>query len=121
MGTERPVAVPTDRAIRFGPFCLRPTQQLLLENDTQVRIGARALDLLIALVEHAGELVSKACALRSHIALACGMADQAHLSKLFRRGHGEPPGAWRRRSLTDTEGEARSRGLKAGHSMGASP
>jgi AraC family transcriptional regulator len=43
----------------------------------------------------------------SQIALACGMADQAHLCKLFRRGVGETPGAWRRRSLTDAQIEAR--------------
>jgi DNA-binding winged helix-turn-helix (wHTH) protein len=48
-----------DRVIRFGPFCLRPAQQLLLDSDAPVRIGARALDLLIALVERAGELVTK--------------------------------------------------------------
>jgi AraC-like DNA-binding protein len=49
----------------------------------------------------------------SDIALACGMADQAHLSRLFRRGVGETPAAWRRRSLPDSEAEARSRHLKA--------
>jgi predicted ATPase/DNA-binding winged helix-turn-helix (wHTH) protein len=48
-----------DHVIRFGPFCLRPAQQLLLDTDAPVRIGARALDLLIALVERAGELVTK--------------------------------------------------------------
>jgi len=36
----------------------------------------------------------------SQIALACGLADQAHLSKLFRRVVGETPNAWRRRNLT---------------------
>lgn len=35
----------------------------------------------------------------SQIALQCGLADQAHLSKLFRREVGETPGAWRRRNL----------------------
>jgi AraC family transcriptional regulator len=45
----------------------------------------------------------------SQIALACGLADQAHLSKLFRRVVGETPSAWRRRNLTDTQAEARSR------------
>ncbi|HEV2728016.1 MAG TPA: AraC family transcriptional regulator, partial [Solirubrobacterales bacterium] len=34
----------------------------------------------------------------NQIALACGMADQAHLSKLFRRVVGETPSAWRRRN-----------------------
>jgi AraC family transcriptional regulator len=45
----------------------------------------------------------------SQIALACGLADQAHLSKLFRRVVGETPSAWRRRNLTDAQVEARSR------------
>ncbi len=45
----------------------------------------------------------------SQIALACGLADQAHLSKLFRRLVGETPNAWRRRNLTDAQAEARSR------------
>lgn len=35
----------------------------------------------------------------SRIALSCGMADQAHLSKLFRRWIGESPNAWRRRNF----------------------
>lgn len=37
----------------------------------------------------------------SGIALACGFADQAHFSRLFRQRVGEPPNAWRRRNLTD--------------------
>jgi AraC family transcriptional regulator len=49
----------------------------------------------------------------SQIALACGMADQSHLSRLFRRGVGETPAAWLRRSLPDAEAEARSRRPKA--------
>jgi AraC family transcriptional regulator len=44
----------------------------------------------------------------SQIALACGLSDQAHLSKLFRRVVGEPPNAWRRRNLTDDQAVARS-------------
>jgi AraC family transcriptional regulator len=45
----------------------------------------------------------------SQIAIACGLADQAHLSKLFRRLVGETPNAWRRRNLSDAQIEARSR------------
>jgi AraC family transcriptional regulator len=37
----------------------------------------------------------------SQIALSCGMADQAHLSRLFRRGIGESPSVWRRRRMPD--------------------
>jgi predicted ATPase/DNA-binding winged helix-turn-helix (wHTH) protein len=53
------VAAPHNRAICFGPFCLWPTAHLLLEGDTPVHIGVRALDLLIVLVERAGEVVTK--------------------------------------------------------------
>lgn len=42
----------------FGPFQLAPAQRLLLDGDRPVPLGGRALDILIALVEHAGEIVS---------------------------------------------------------------
>src|SRR5258708_13478156 len=47
------------RAASFGPFCLLPARQVLLEGETPVRLGSRALEILIALVERAGELVTK--------------------------------------------------------------
>jgi DNA-binding winged helix-turn-helix (wHTH) protein len=47
------------RAISFGPFRLVPSQQLLLEDGKPVRLGSRALDLLVALVESPNEIVSK--------------------------------------------------------------
>ena len=43
----------------FGPFRFFPARQLLLEGETPVRLGSRALELLAALVERPGELVSK--------------------------------------------------------------
>jgi DNA-binding winged helix-turn-helix (wHTH) protein len=46
-------------AISFGPFHLLRTQRLLLDGQRPVRLGSRALDILIALVERAGQLVSK--------------------------------------------------------------
>ncbi|MGX9431672.1 MULTISPECIES: ATP-binding protein [Bradyrhizobium] len=49
----------SESAASFGPFRLLPAQQLLLENERPVRLGSRALEILIALVERAGELVSK--------------------------------------------------------------
>lgn len=43
----------------FGPFVLVPEQQSLTRSDLPVRVGNRSLDLLTALVERPGELVSK--------------------------------------------------------------
>src|SRR5580704_11685494 len=45
--------------ISFGPYRLLAAQRLLLEGDTPVRLGSRAFDTLAALVERAGEIVSK--------------------------------------------------------------
>ena len=46
-------------AILFGPFRLLPAQRLLLEGNKPVRLGSRALEILVALLEENGELVSK--------------------------------------------------------------
>jgi predicted ATPase/DNA-binding winged helix-turn-helix (wHTH) protein len=46
-------------AICFGPFRLVVAQRRLLEGDKSVRLGSRAFDILTALVERAGEVVSK--------------------------------------------------------------
>ncbi|MGY3610778.1 MULTISPECIES: winged helix-turn-helix domain-containing protein, partial [unclassified Bradyrhizobium] len=48
-----------DRIASFGPFRLFPGQMLLMEDETPVRLGSRALEILIALTERSGELVSK--------------------------------------------------------------
>jgi predicted ATPase/DNA-binding winged helix-turn-helix (wHTH) protein len=48
-----------ERVASFGPFRLFPAQQLLLEDESPVRVGARALEILNVLVERAGELVTK--------------------------------------------------------------
>jgi DNA-binding winged helix-turn-helix (wHTH) protein len=45
--------------LSFGPFRLLPMQFLLLEGDKPVPLGSRALEILIALLERRGELVSK--------------------------------------------------------------
>ena len=47
------------RKFAFGPFTLLPDRQLLLNDDVPLRIGGRALDILTALVERPGELVTK--------------------------------------------------------------
>ena len=46
-------------AFRFDGFCLLPKQRLLLEADLPVPLGSRALDILIALTERHGELVTR--------------------------------------------------------------
>ncbi len=43
----------------FGPFTLITSERLLLREGEPVRIGSRALDILIALVTRAGEVVTK--------------------------------------------------------------
>ena len=45
--------------IEFGLFRFCPSRRLLLEGDKLVRLGGRALDLLIALLERPGKVVSK--------------------------------------------------------------
>ncbi|SEK40680.1 AAA domain-containing protein [Roseateles sp. YR242] len=44
---------------RFGPFLLLASRRQLFEGSRQVKLGARALDLLVILVERAGAVVSK--------------------------------------------------------------
>jgi predicted ATPase/DNA-binding winged helix-turn-helix (wHTH) protein len=48
-----------DNSISFGRFRLIPAQLQLLEANKPVHLGSRALAILIALTERAGELVSK--------------------------------------------------------------
>jgi len=45
--------------VAFGPFVLNPTQRVLLRGDRPVRLGSRAREILICLVERAGTVVSK--------------------------------------------------------------
>lgn len=45
--------------LQFGPFRLLPQQRLLLRSDTPLRLGGRAREILVALVERAGEIVMK--------------------------------------------------------------
>src|SRR6266849_11152530 len=47
------------RAISFGPFLLLAEERLLLEGDKPVRLGSRAFDILVFLIERAGEVVGK--------------------------------------------------------------
>jgi len=53
-------SLPKECEICFAAFRLLPGQRLLLEGNTPLRIGSRAFDILMALVERPGALVSKA-------------------------------------------------------------
>lgn len=48
-------------------------------------------------VLHAQQLMLGTTQPLAQIALDCGMADQAHFSRVFRRATGDSPSAWRRR------------------------
>jgi len=60
---ERPLPADNDSAAGdcyvFEEFELWPTHRVLTRNKEPVQLGARALDVLIALVERAGQVVSK--------------------------------------------------------------
>lgn len=43
----------------FGSFRLIPAQRILLEDEKPLRLGSRALDILVTLVESAGETIHK--------------------------------------------------------------
>ncbi|HET9764951.1 MAG TPA: transcriptional regulator, partial [Casimicrobiaceae bacterium] len=45
--------------LRFGAFELQPAERRLLSHERPVEVGARAFNLLVALAERAGNLVSK--------------------------------------------------------------
>jgi len=45
--------------VSFGRYRLFPARHLLSRDGRPVAIGSRALDILIALTEHPGELLSK--------------------------------------------------------------
>lgn len=66
LSADQPSSTEADRndgaagsEIWFGPFRLFPSKRLLLESGNPLPLGSRALDILIALVERAGELVTK--------------------------------------------------------------
>ncbi len=54
------MSMTTEAALHFGPFCLLPRKRILLKSGVPVRLGSRAFDLLVALAERPGEVVSNA-------------------------------------------------------------
>jgi AraC family transcriptional regulator len=54
-------------------------------------------------IRHSQSLILRSAAPLSQIALECGMSDQAHFTRVFRRVVGMNPGAWRRQ-FADSDG-----------------
>jgi predicted ATPase/DNA-binding winged helix-turn-helix (wHTH) protein len=94
------------RVLRFGRFTLDPARKLLTDEGRGVRLGGRALDLLITLVERAGDVVShddlfarvwphsvvEESSLRVHVsslrkALGDGVGDARYITSLPGRGY----------------------------------
>ena len=48
-----------DNVVSFGPFRLFAAERLLKKGDEPVLLGGRSLDVLIMLVERAGEVVTR--------------------------------------------------------------
>ncbi|WP_460410465.1 MULTISPECIES: ATP-binding protein [unclassified Pseudomonas] len=48
-----------NQALGFGPYRIHPGQRLVLEGEQPLRLGRRAMDILLILLAHAGEVVSK--------------------------------------------------------------
>ena len=95
-----------EEVFAFGSFRLIPAQRMLSEDGKPVRLGGRALDLLAALAERAGETISKEeligrawpgsvveeAALRVHVAalrkaLGDGRAGRRYIANLSGRGY----------------------------------
>ena len=52
-----------------------------------------------ARVERAMDLLSQSSASLANVAASVGFADQAHLTRVFRRVVGTTPGAWRKETI----------------------
>jgi predicted ATPase/DNA-binding winged helix-turn-helix (wHTH) protein len=53
------MVAPSKDVLSFGPFRLAPSERLLTREGTPVELGARALDILIALVSRPNEVITK--------------------------------------------------------------
>jgi predicted ATPase/DNA-binding winged helix-turn-helix (wHTH) protein len=95
-----------EEVFAFGSFRLIPAQRVLFEDGKPLRLGGRALDILVALVEHAGDTIAKEkliawawpdtvveeAALRVHVAalrkaLGDGRGDKRYIANYPGRGY----------------------------------
>ena len=99
-----------DETFVFGPFRLIPAQRMLLDVGKPLRLGSRALEILMVLLERAGETIRKdeliartwpdtvveENALRVHVAalrkaLGDGRAGNRYIANIPGRGYGRAP------------------------------
>jgi len=97
--------VEDDETFAFASFPLIPAQRILLDDEKPLRLGSRALDILVILVERAGETLPKEQlslrawpdrvvdegALRVHVAalrkaLGDGQAGRCYIANIPSRG-----------------------------------
>ena len=95
-----------EEVFAFGSFRLNPTQRTLFEDRNALRLGSRAFDILVALIERAGETIAKEelitrawpdtvveeATLRVHVAalrkaLGDGRAGKRYIANLSGRGY----------------------------------
>ena len=95
-----------EEAFTFGAFRLIPAQRVLFEDGQPLRLGSRALDILVAVVQHPGQTIAKEeliarawpdtvveeAALRVHVAalrkaLGDGRAGRRHIANHLGRGY----------------------------------
>ncbi len=51
--------IPVESALCFGPYVVYPASRSILDSGRPLRLGQRAFDLLLVLLENAGEVVAK--------------------------------------------------------------
>ncbi len=55
----RQIDLPAPEVVSIGEFCLLPSQRLLTKNGHAIKIGSRSFDILLALADRPGEVVSQ--------------------------------------------------------------
>ncbi|MFL6608808.1 MAG: winged helix-turn-helix domain-containing protein, partial [Pseudomonas sp.] len=100
------LSLPVEKTVHFGPYRVHPRQRLVLEGGQPLRLGRRAVEILLVLLEHAGQVVSKQqliarvwpksvvedTNLRVHVAalrkaLGDGQAGQRYIVTVAQRGY----------------------------------
>lgn len=56
---NHPLDLAVEQTVHFGPYQVHPRQRLVLEAGQPLRLGRRAVEILLVLLEHAGQVVSK--------------------------------------------------------------